>query len=106
MRILIGALAMGLLAGCGDGDIKKAHNEVEKLLYDDGSAKFRNDRVLFVPPTQDKIVCGEVNAKNRLGAYVGFTPYVVENLDRFPVAKFSSESASDIKITCSLGKSK
>ena len=105
MRILIGALAFALLAGCG-GDVGKAHEEVKKYLNDGDAAQFRGDRVLYLPPDDQKIVCGEVNAKNAFGAYVGFTPYVVESLESAPRAKFSAESLSDIRITCSLGKQK
>jgi hypothetical protein len=109
MRILIGALAAAavpMLSGCGDADIARAHAAVESRLNDSGSAKFRNDQVLYVPPGKEKIVCGEVNAKNFYGGYAGFTPYVVEQLDSFPHAKFSSENALDIKLTCSFGKAK
>ena len=95
-----------ILAGCGNADIDKAHSEVAKLLFDGESAQFRNDRVLYLPPASDKIVCGEVNAKNRLGGYAGYALYVVEGIDSYPDAKFSSERSSEIKITCSLGSPK
>ncbi|PAA01274.1 hypothetical protein CJU76_18225 [Pseudomonas fragi] len=95
-----------VLAGCGNADVEKAHSEVAKVLFDGDSAKFRNDRVLYLPPTADKIVCGEVNAKNRFGGYAGYILYVVEGIDEFPYAKLSSEGSSEIKITCSLGKPK
>ncbi|WNW10132.1 hypothetical protein RRX38_02870 [Pseudomonas sp. DTU_2021_1001937_2_SI_NGA_ILE_001] len=95
--------AMCLLTACG-GDIGKAQDEVKRRLYDGSSAEFRDDRVLYLPPGRDKIVCGEVNAKSPQGGYSGFQPYVVENLDVAPFAKFSQESAQDIRVTCSLGK--
>lgn len=41
---------------------------------DPGSAQFRNLRV--VKFQTGKLVCGEVNAKNSYGAYVGFKPFV------------------------------
>lgn len=103
-RMVVVMLAGLALAGCGDSDVRKAHAEVAKLLNDGGSAEFRSDRVLYLPPGQQKIVCGEVNAKNQLGAYAGYTPYVVESIDTVPYAKFSRENTSDIRITCSLGK--
>jgi len=44
---------------------------IAKLLLDPESAKFQNVR--FV---DGGTVCGEVNGKNLLGAYTGFTPFV------------------------------
>lgn len=66
--ILLGLLA---IAGC-DQTIRKAHDAVKENLFDPNSAEFRNDRVM-----DDGTVCGEVNAKNRMGGYVGFTDYSV-----------------------------
>lgn len=105
MRILLGAMSVALLAGCG-GDVGKAHQEVKKYLNDGATAEFRADQVLYLPPDGQKMVCGEVNAKNAFGAYAGFTPYVVERLDSSPHAIFSAENLNDIRITCSLGKGK
>lgn len=66
--ILLGLLA---IAGC-DQSIRKAHDAVKESLFDPNSAEFRNDHV-----ASDGTVCGEVNAKNRMGGYVGFTDYYV-----------------------------
>lgn len=44
--------------------------------FDPGSAQFRNIRaadVALQDGTRERRVCGEVNGKNRLGGYVGFT---------------------------------
>jgi len=48
----------------------KAKALVSAQLIDPDSAKFRNVR------EHGAIVCGEVNGKNRMGAYVGFKPFV------------------------------
>ena len=43
-------------------------------LYDPDSAQFRNLR--NVSKGQEPIICGEVNAKNRLGGYVGYRRFL------------------------------
>lgn len=48
---------------------------MEKLT-DPSSAQFKNVRLLG-----GSMVCGEVNAKNRLGGYVGFTTFSVTGGD-------------------------
>ncbi len=46
-----------------------ARELVAPTLYDPSSAQFRNLRV------SGDFLCGEVNGKNRFGAYVGFRPF-------------------------------
>ena len=62
--------------------IKEIENKVKELAFDPDSAKFRNQ----------KGNCGEVNAKNRFGGYIGFKMYIyddktdmvtIEDLDKF-----------------------
>ncbi|MDH1308940.1 hypothetical protein N5C40_20735 [Pseudomonas fulva] len=67
--VLLGLLA---IAGC-DQTLRNAHDAVKEKLFDPDSAEFRNDRIM-----SDGTVCGEVNAKNRMGGYVGFTDYSVQ----------------------------
>lgn len=53
-------------------DIQSA---VTRDFYDPGSAQFRSIRVVDVTlkdGTRERRVCGEVNGKNLMGAYVGF----------------------------------
>lgn len=47
----------------------QARKTVAPLLHDPSSAQFRNLRA------KNGFLCGEVNGKNRLGAYVGFRPF-------------------------------
>lgn len=67
-----------LLMGCGKSEQEKLDEERKKLdlqaqsivrdnLKDGDSAKFRNQWEL----------CGEVNAKNSLGAYTGYQRYIM-----------------------------
>ena len=65
---ILAAVTCLILAGCADGDAKKA---VSQLLIDPDSAKFEG----LTKGTEDYIVCGRVNAKNRMGGYVGFSPF-------------------------------
>jgi hypothetical protein len=51
---------------------EKAERVVREQLLDPISAQFRNVESL------DGHVCGEVNAKNKIGAYTGFTRFVVD----------------------------
>lgn len=62
-----------LSASDSDQLISEAKTEVEKDLRDPMSAQYRNVRVL---PGQMTVVCGEVNAKNAYGGYVGFRRFL------------------------------
>ena len=95
-------MALAVLSGCGNSDINKARDELRKTLNDGDSAKFQNERVLYMPPSREKVVCGEFNAKNLMGAYTGFNPYVVQSIDLSPSAKYQDESY--VNVTCSLAK--
>lgn len=50
---------------------RKAKRSVSELLIDPTTADFRNVVVM------KSAVCGEVNAKNKMGAFVGFSRFVV-----------------------------
>lgn len=69
MKMCIAAMAVVfLLTACTDGGAKKA---VSSQLYDPDSAKFEG----LTKGVEDYIVCGQVNAKNRMGGYVGARPF-------------------------------
>lgn len=78
-RALAALLAMSALSGCRfipgtqDHEIAEARKAVAYQLRDPDSAKFRDDHLIDVKG--QKIVCGEVNGRNGLGAYDGFGPY-------------------------------
>jgi hypothetical protein len=67
------------LTSCGPmpDDIakQKVQDKVSYDLIDPSSAQFRNVAVV------GGWVCGEVNAKNRFGAYVGFKPFYGAYID-------------------------
>lgn len=60
---------------------KRARNAVLANLRDPDSAKFRNVRKLGMlgegSPEGAAVYCGEVNAKNAMGGYVGFVHFAV-----------------------------
>jgi hypothetical protein len=64
-------LALPCLTGCESQEIRDAKRAASHDLFDPTSAQFREVRVGF-----DGNVCGELNSKNRLGAYVGFHRFV------------------------------
>lgn len=62
----------GSLAGCGNEGAAK--DAVRQVLNDPDSAKFSELR----PGASAGDTCGYVNAKNRMGGYVGDTPFFYE----------------------------
>jgi hypothetical protein len=52
--------------------IYKAHKLIASMMFDPDAVRFKNE----VSNSSVGSVCGEVNGKNRMGAYVGFTRYI------------------------------
>lgn len=72
--VLFATLVVATLAGCGShGEAKDA---VKRLLNDPDSAQFSE----LKNGKNKGDVCGMVNAKNRMGGYVGATPFFYEKL--------------------------
>jgi hypothetical protein len=76
--ICIGLIAAAFLAGCGKSRIEAAHDLVKDGLSDPDSALFKDDRE-YAQKDGKVVVCGRVNAKNRMGGYVGYRMYIVED---------------------------
>lgn len=83
--------AIVLLTGCDRipgteaNRIAKGEQVAAALLIDPSSAQFRKTFLRPGPKTKDEraegprwIVCGEINGKNRNGAYVGFSRFVAD----------------------------
>lgn len=74
--LILGAL---LLSGCDlNGSMGQAEDAVREKLADPDSAKFRDLRVVVSTTRKGsrlEAVCGDVNAKNRMGGYSGYTPF-------------------------------
>ena len=54
--------------------IEASVDAIRNRMKDPASAQFRNVRLR--PYGSGQVVCGEVNAKNSYGGYVGFVPFV------------------------------
>lgn len=75
-KILAMACTVLLLSACGPhGEAQKA---IKGLLNDPDSAKFS----AMADGSSKGDVCGMVNAKNRMGGYVGDTPFFYEALTK------------------------
>lgn len=92
-----------LLGGCQfipgteTASIHEAERAVATQLSDPESAQFRNERVEKGP--NGAIVCGEVNSRNRLGGYAGFSRFgYVERTKAVSVIPVDSSPSSDAAI--------
>jgi hypothetical protein len=80
-----------MLAACDSRSITEAKRAVEKDLKDPSSVEYRN-----VLEYSESIVCGEYNAKNGYGAYVGYTEFIF-----YYGQVLSTPSLSDTELLCS-----
>jgi hypothetical protein len=85
MALLCGSCS--LIPGTSAYNEKQAREILSDTLFDADTAKIRNVRADTdrLHKTGDKILCGEVNSKNRMGAYVGFHRFLVVPGERFAV---------------------
>lgn len=71
------------LAGCGPTNSQleeRATKEIAEHLKDPSSAQFRNVQLRNIKAdglSKSGYVCGEVNAKNAFGAYVGYSRFYI-----------------------------
>ena len=75
--LLIGvpALLSGYIPGTSYWDKRVIKDRVAAMLIDPASAQFRDVRTPRAGLIGPATVCGEVNGKNRMGAYAGFTRF-------------------------------
>lgn len=86
----VAALAVALgLSGCGESNVDTAQSLVAAQLVDPDAAKFRD-----VAETSSGLVCGQVNGKNRVGAYAGFSRFFVRFTQGEPFVKVFGENES------------
>ena len=95
--LLVGAVCAAVFAYTKHGreeEIAVKHAPLLASLKDAGSVQFRNEHFVKGYP----YLCGEVNAKNEMGGYVGFTRYVSHSegyaIDGAPTASFYADSKS------------
>lgn len=79
VAILVLALSAGgvLAQGKYAGFVAAAKDVLTADFKDPDSAKFRSLAVYQQIDSRELALCGEVNAKNSYGAYVGFRPFYV-----------------------------
>jgi hypothetical protein len=70
---------------------EEAKDRISATMHDPDAAQFRSLRVVRVG--DERALCGEVNGKNRFGAYVGFTRFAV-----VPDATFVDPGYSDLHL--------
>lgn len=73
--LLVAACATGLGA-CDHPNVTSAKDAVRRVLVDPESAQFRDVRQ-YSKPDSPVLVCGKVNAKNRMGGYTGFHNFML-----------------------------
>ncbi|CAI07131.1 hypothetical protein [Aromatoleum aromaticum] len=82
------------IVGARQYTIHSAQEAVEARLFDPDSVKFRN-----VTLSGDR-VCGEVNARNRMGGYVGFSTFAADKIQGGWRVIVDSEDASNAWLLC------
>jgi hypothetical protein len=101
-----------LLSGCSFIPGTEAHDEkiardvFKTSLYDGESARLLDVRYKNVERDgkQQRILCGQVNAKNRMGAYVGFHRFVVVPDEQLGIVdpQATKDSSDEEKVAQSL----
>lgn len=91
IRLALCALLVACLTAAGQpakkssadaATTKRLHAAVVETLRDAESARFRGEYLSLAEDGQDPAVrslCGEVNAKNAYGGYVGFTRFIANS---------------------------
>jgi hypothetical protein len=69
------AFFLGFVPGTAPWQDRIARNDIAQMLVDPGSAEFRSVRASKGKVGDQSGVCGEVNGKNRMGAYAGYAAF-------------------------------
>lgn len=80
------------------GELRKP---VLAKLNDPASAQFRNERTIGWTP-YNAILCGEVNAKNRMGGYTGFAAFFAAAKVEADIVGVDGAFAGLIEAQCSV----
>lgn len=74
--LLLGVMALAACQSATDRQrdemLERVKGQLDTQLPDYPSARFRNVHI----NDADRVLCGEVNSKNRMGAYGGWTPFI------------------------------
>lgn len=82
--VLVGSCSF--LPGSEANMEKRAQDVLANVLNDPASAQFRELKYATAHEKgkpDEKVICGQVNAKNRFGAYIGFHRFIASTTDNF-----------------------
>lgn len=106
----LGILAVGLsscqyVPGTDASHEREVREALDRTLHDAPAARFKDIRVIAGRRDgEPKLLCGLVNAKNRLGAYVGWHRFLVERGTDFAVVSVDADkNSSDADIAHQAG---
>lgn len=74
-----------------------AEKAASDQMKDPSSSQFRNLRVRPAAAPENRVVCGEINAKNSYGGYVGFKPFLLHVSPDGPGKWLASEAMLDFQ---------
>lgn len=107
LLLLCGFVVAGCerIPGTKEHAILKGKEAAAALLIDPSSAQFRKTELKDVPegffdtPGIRRVVCGEINGKNRNGAYAGFTAFLADpdNADNAQLQPFLLTEPDDFE---------
>lgn len=103
MKALTGLILVLTVAlnGCGEStNIKAAKKIIEETLSDPLSVQYRN-----ITESEHGLICGEVNAKNRMGGYAGFKKFLIRKTDGVYTQESLGIGVSESvhKLVCEIG---
>ncbi|WP_341989785.1 hypothetical protein [Azorhizobium sp. AG788] len=81
-----------------------ARRAVSDRLFDPYSAKF--NEMQYVSTSNAQIVCGSVNSKNRMGAYIGMQSFAYDTVRRFAVFRSDDKEMPQYKYLVDICESK
>lgn len=90
--LIMTALALGScsqIPGTSANLEARSRDVLSDTLFDADSARFRNLR--SVADGKGSMICGEVNAKNKIGSYIGFRNFMVSRDERFGIVDPQSD---------------
>jgi hypothetical protein len=95
INILIVCFFGVFASACGNPNIELAKKAIERDLLDPASVQYRD-----VKEFSEGVVCGEINAKNGLGGYVGYKTFIYNGMLK-DGAYFETDDRVQVKWWCS-----
>jgi hypothetical protein len=91
LRIVLVACGFALLAGCDDNE-NKAKDVIGATVKDPLALEVRHVHASYTAPTT---ICGEFNAKNSYGGYVGFKPFAIDTHEHDRLTELDDDAGAD-----------